>query len=218
MVYVVKMKGFKGIVFYNKRKKCGLRYDFGKTRNLLVDDGHEYILDFFAGLKSWHSPAAAGSGAVGLLTYVRQGGLGLCMFNNASEERVAGTNGIPSGSCSYPTLSTVLVSPEDSTLSNEVGSRVALTARRVDQTVEFYGKFEVPGDLPAGSRIREFGLFLQATGPTADPSFIDAEKPSAMLCRTALWGSGVCGTTGVYIDSPLIATDDIEIRWKFGEI
>jgi len=61
-------------------------------------------------------------------------------------------------------------------------------------------------------------LFLKSTGPTADPSLIETEKPSAMLCRSSLWGSGVCGVTGVYTDDPLIANDDIEIRWKFGEI
>jgi len=210
---------FKGLVTSNKIKKNGERYEHRKHPNLLVDDGKEYILDGFAGIKSWHNLGAAGSGAVGLLTFKRYGGAGTCMFNNSSSERAVGTQGIPSGQiCNYPIGSTILVSPEDSNLSNEVGSRVVLTARRVDQTVEFIGRFNVPADIPSGTEIREFGLFLKSTGPTADPSLIETEKPSAMLCRSSLWGSGVCGVTGVYTDDPLIANDDIEIRWKFGEI
>lgn len=209
---------FVGEVNSNKIRKDGTRYDFRRHPNLLVDDGKEYILDFLAGIKSWHAPTETGSGVVGLMTFERKGGIGTCMFNNSSTERAAGTQFIPIGSCDYPIASTLLVSPEDSYLSNEVGTRVTLTATRRDQTVEFVGTFQVPGNISSGTKIREFGLFLGATGPTNDPSFFDAQKPSAMLCRSTLWGSGVCGGTGVYSDDPLIANDDIEIRWKFGEL
>ena len=209
---------FKGFVTSNKVRKNGERYDWREHPNLLLDDAKEYILDFLAGIKSWHAPSETGSGAVGLMTFVRYGAVGDSMFNNASSERRDGIKGVPSGSCDYPISNTLLVSPEDSFLSNEVGTRIALTARRVDQTVEFTGRFNVPGDIPAGTPIREFGLFAKSTGPSEDPSFVENQKPSTMLCRVSLWGSGVCGVTGVYTDEPLVADDDVEIRWKVGEI
>lgn len=209
---------FVGEVSSNKIRKDGTRYDFRRHPNLLVDDGKEYILDFFAGIKSWHSPSSTGSGAVGLMTFERKGAIGTCIFNNSSTERAAGTYGIATGSCAYPIASTLLVSPEDSTLSNEVGTRVTLTATRRDQTVEFVGTFQVPGNIPSGTKVREFGLFLGSSGPTGDPSFFDAQKPYSMLCRSVLWGSGYCGVTGVYADDPITANDDIELRWKFGEL
>jgi len=215
---MVKFK-FEGEVTTCLVRKDGTRYNHRKYPNLLVDDGKEYILDFLAGIKSWHKVSATESGVIGLLTFNRWGALGISMFNNASVDRAVGRNGIPTGlQCNYPIASTVLVSPEDSTLSNQIGNRVALTASRRDQTVEFVGKFEVPGNIPSGSQIREFGLFLKSTGPTADPSLVEAQKKSSMLCRVSLWGSGVCGVEPVYTDSPLVATDDIEIRWKFGEL
>lgn len=215
---MVKFK-FEGEVTSCLVRKDGTKYNHKKYPNLLVDDGKEYILDFFAGLKSWHRPNATDSGVVGLLTFERFGGIGTSMFNNASVERAQGTNGIGTGvECSYPIGSTILVSPEDSSLSNEVGSRVSLTATRRDQTVEFVGRFEVPGNIASGTEIREFGLFLQSTGPTSDPSIIEIQKKFSMLCRTTLWGSGVCVTTPIYTDSPLVANDDVEIRWKFGEL
>ena len=207
-----------GEIDFNKIRKNGERYDFRKKSNLLVDDGKEYILDFFAGLKSWHNISATESGATKLLTFERRAGVGICMFNNASSERVDGTNGIPGSGCDYPILLTELVSPEDSVLSNEIGSRIVLTATRRDQTVEFVGKFVVPGDIPSGSEIREFGLFLGPTGPVGDPSFHDSYKHNTMLCRAVLFGTGVCVGSGVYIDDPLVANDDIEFRWKFGEL
>ena len=210
---------FKGLVTSNKVRKNGERYDYKEHPNLLLDDGKEFILDFVAGIKSWHLPGATTSGVEGLLTFTRYGAAGDSMFNNSSSERRDGIKGVPSGAaCSYPMASTILVSPEDSFLSNEVGQRIALTARRIDQTVEFTGRFNVPGDIPSGTQIREFGLFLKATGPAQDPSFVEGQKPSTILCRTSLWGSGVCGGTGVYTDSPLVANDDVEIRWKLGEI
>jgi len=213
------MFALKGMVESNKIRKDGTRYDFRKHRNLLVDDGKEYILDGFAGIKTWHKPQETySSGTIDLWAWKRFGGAGACMFSNASVERANGINGIPSGSCDYPILSTQLVSPEDSTLSKQVGTRIQLTKTRRDQTVEFVGRFEVPGNIPSGTQIREFGLFLKPTGPSADPSFLESAKPYTMLCRTVLWGSGVCGVTGVYRDEPLIANDDVEIRWKFGEI
>lgn len=210
----------KGLVEINKVRKNGERYDFRKFPNLLVDDGKEYILDFFGGIKSWHKPQSSySSGIQDLWTWKRFAEMGTCMFNNASTERRDGTYGVPSGQqCSYPISDIVLVSPEDSFLSNSVGNRIQLTVRRIDQTLEFIGKFEVPGNIPSGTLIREFGLFLKHTGPIIDPSFLEGQKPHSMLCRTSLWGSGVCGGTGVYTDNPLTATDDIEIRWKFGEL
>lgn len=211
------MIGFKGEVESWKVKKNGVKYDFRKHPNLLVDDGFEYILDFFAGKKSWHTPGAEASGVAGLLSFTRWGGAGICMFNNSSSEARSGKNGV-SGGDFYPTTTTVLVSPEDSFLSNEVGSRSAVVAKRRDQTVEFTARFNVPGDIPSGTEIREFGLFLQATGPIADPSQVESQKPYSMLCRVTLWDSGVVGGTGVYTDGPLVATDDVEILWKFGEL
>jgi hypothetical protein len=209
----------KGLVESCNINKKGIKYNYRKHPNLLVDDGKEYLLDFFAGIQSWHNPTAAGSGAVGLLTFLRWAGAGVSMFNNASRERALGQNGIPTGQiCNYPVGTTILVSPEDSFLSNATGVRTQLTATRRDQTVEFVGRFRVPGDIPSGTELREFGIFLQATGPDADPSLVENQRPYTMLCRSALWGSGVCGGTGVYIDDPLIANDDVEIRWKFGEL
>jgi len=212
------MKDIKFNLEYNKIRKNGKRYAFGKTHNLLVDDGKEYILDGLAGIKFWSNPTATESGATKLGTFTRFGGVGVCMFNNSSTERVDGINGITGSGCSYPILTTELVSPEDSTLSRETGTRAWLTATRRDQTVEFVGRFTVPGDIASGAQIREFGLFLKQTGPLGDPSFNDVFKPSTMLCRAALFGTGVCGGTGVYIDEPLIANDDIEFRWKVGEL
>lgn len=210
----------KGLVEINKVKKNGKRYDYREYPNLLVDDGKEYILDGFGGIKTWHKPQTSySSGVEDLWSWKRFAQMGICMFNNASPERAAGTNGIGSGVISnYPIVDTMLVSPEDSFLSKGVGNRIQLEVRRVDQTLEFIGKFEVPGNVPSGAQIRELGLFMKHTGPTEDPSFLESQKPSSMLCRTVLWGSGVIGGTGFYADSPLIATDDIEIRWKFGEL
>ena len=125
--------GFKGEVESWKVKKNGVRYNYRKHPNLLVDDAIEYILDFVAGRKSWHEPSATVSGVGGLFSFTRYGGAGICMFNNASIEARTGKNGI-TGADFYPLTTTVLVSPEDSFLSNEVGSRVQVTAKRRDQT------------------------------------------------------------------------------------
>lgn len=216
----------KGLVESNNINKKGIRYNYRKHPNLLVDDGKEYILDFFGGIKSWHNPTETGAIATGLLTFQRWGAAGESMFSNASRERAIGQNGIPTGIvCNYPVGQTVLVNPEDSFLSNEVGLRRQLTVTRRDQTLEFICRFRVPGDIPSGTELREFGLFLKSTGPLADPTLVDSQKPFTMLCRSALWGSGVCGLTGninygqsIYTDNPLVANDDVEIRWKFGEL
>lgn len=217
----MKLFGLEGSVEIRKGNKLiSKKKIWGEFPNLLVDDGKEYILDFFGGRKTWHNPkdpGAYGTGNVGLWTQPRYGAAGTCMFNNSSVERVAGTFGVPSGSCAYPITDTILVSPEDSTLSNEVGSRIQLTVDRRDQTLEFTGRFNVPGNLPTGVNIREFGLFLGSSGPDHDPSYHEGSKPSTMLCRVSIYGSGFCGVTGVYVDDPLIPDEDIEIRWKFGE-
>jgi len=213
------MLKLKGLVEVNTIHKDGRRENIGHYPNLLVDDGKEYILDFFGGLKSWHNPSATASGTAGLMTFKRYGALGDSMFHNSSVQRAQGLKGIPTGAQEdYPIVDTQLVSPEDSFLSSEIGNRVQLTVTRRDQTLEFVGRFLVPGDIPSGTQVREFGLFLRSTGPVNDPSFSDLSKPNTMLCRTVLWGSGVVGGTGVYTDNPLTALDDIEIRWKFGEL
>jgi len=213
--------GLEGSVEFWKVKKDGTKVLWGERSNLLVDDGKEYILDFFGGRKTWHDPkdpGAYGTGNVGLWNWTRYAAAGKCIFNNSSQERANGQNAIPSGSCAYPISETLLVSPEDSTLSREVGNRIVLSVDRRDQTLEFTGRFNVPGDLPTGVKIREWGLFLGSSGPAHDPSYHEASKSSSMLCRVSVYGSGVCSGTGVYIDEPLVADEDIEIRWKFGEL
>lgn len=215
-------KKIKGEVQYNFVKKDGTKYGFGKFPNMRVDDGTEYLLDFFAGIATWHNyssnRATYGTGQTELWDKRRWVGLGTCMFNNSSEERVSGLQGIPSGNTSYTIADTDLVSVEDSTLSNEVGSRVQATPDRTDQTAELYALFDVPGDIPSGTEIREFGLFLSDSGPNHDPSNHDQCKPKAMLCRSVRYGTGMIGGTGYYTDDPLIANDDIQIRWKVGEV
>lgn len=219
---MTKFKDIKGKVFVNQITKDGIQYDFKEYPNMRVDDGTEYLLDFFCGRKSWHDPkdrSEYGTGQVGLWTTERWVGAGTCMFNNASAERVDGQDGIPDGSgLNYPIATTELVSVEDSFLSREVGSRVQATPTRVDQTVELYAEFSVPGDIPSGTEIREYGLFLSSSGPSGDPSALDARKPNAMLCRTVRHDTGIEGGTGYYTDDPLIATDTIQIRWKVGEV
>lgn len=206
--------------------------------NLYVDDGKELTLDFLWGLKSWWNPLDQGaytSDNIGWNT-TRWVGFGACMFNNSSAERASGMNAIPSGSnCDYPVASTWLVEPEDSFLSREfVGStRVALSCTRRDQTVEMSAIIDVPGDIPMGSYIREFGCFLSQTGPAHDPSYHDLSKPKAMICRASLFDTGwyclsggVCtpcasGTVGAilcYENDSYYATGQIQFRWVFGEL
>ncbi len=201
--------------------------------NLFVDDGIELTEDFLFGLKSWWNPKDQG-GYVGgdsgwdTVRYVQAG---VCMFNNASPERATGSNGIPPGSeWDYPVDDTWLVSPEDSFISRTTGLRVVLNATRRDQTVEFTVSFNVPGDVPSGTPIRELGIFLTGIGPTKDPSNSDSQKSRSMICRSSISDSGYynqAGATGLqgtpgfklcYIDKPLTVTNDIEIQWEFGEI
>jgi len=201
--------------------------------NLFVDDGIELTLDFLFGRKSWWNPKdqseyEGGDSGWNTVRYVQAG---VCMFNNASPERATGGNGIPPGSeWDYPLDDTWLVSPEDSFISRATGSRVVLNAKRRDQTVEFSVSFNVPGDVPSGTDIRELGIFLSGQGPTKDPSNSKAQKPQSMICRSTYQNSGyynISGQTGqqgqagfklCYKDGPLNVTNDIEIQWEFGEL
>jgi len=201
--------------------------------NLFVDDGIELTEDFLFGLKSWWNPKDQGEyegGDSGWNT-VRYVQPGVCMFNNASPERATGGNGIPAGSeWDYQVDDTWLVSPEDSFISRPTGSRVVLNAERRDQTVEFGVKFNVPGDIPVGTPIRELGIFLSSSGPTKDPSNSTAQKSKSMVCRTSISNTGYyneAGATGnkgdpgfklCYTDKPEIVYNDIELQWEFGEL
>ena len=201
--------------------------------NLFVDDGIELTEDFLFGLKSWWNPKDQGEyvgGDSGWDT-VRYVQAGVCMFNNASPERATGGNGIPAGSeWDYPVDDTWLVSPEDSFLSRPTGSRVVLNATRRDQTVEFNVSFNVPGDIPSGTDVRELAIFLGSTGPTKDPSNSEGQKSKSIICRTSISNTGYyneAGATGnkgdpgfelCYTDQPENVTNDIEFQWEFGEL
>jgi len=204
--------------------------------NLFVDDGKELTLDFLFGIMSWWNPKDQneyGGGDSGWNT-VRWAGLGECMFTNDSPERASGIKGIPSGySCNYPVADVYLVSPEDSNLSNPVGSRVTINATRRDQTVEFTAQWEAPEDIATGTQIRELAMFLASVGPTYDPSLIDASKPQSIIARSVLYATGYW-CTGVgdppcylctgseaklcYEDDPFTIISDIELQWTFGEL
>ena len=201
--------------------------------NLFLDDGIELTEDFLFGLKSWWNPKDQGeySGGDSGWNTVRYVQAGVCLFNNASSERATGTNGIPSGNeWDYPVDDTWLVSPEDSFLSRSTGSRVVLNAKRRDQTVEFSVSFNVPGDIPSGTDVREVAIFLASSGPTKDPSNSEAQKPKSAICRSTIQDSGYYNSAGAtgnkgdpgfklcYTDQPLNVTNDIEIQWEFGEL
>jgi len=201
--------------------------------NLFVDDGIELTEDMLFGLKSWWNPKDQGDyegGDSGWNT-VRYVQPGICMFNNASAERATGGNGIIAGSeYNYPVDDTWLVSPEDSFMSRPTGYRVVLNAKRRDQTVEFTVAFNVPGDIPSGTPLRELGIFLGSTGPTKDPSNSEAQKSKSIICRSVYANTGyynAAGATGnkgdpgfklCYTDEPLNVITDIEIQWDFGEL
>jgi len=201
--------------------------------NLFLDDGIELTEDFLFGLKSWWNPKDQGNyvgGDSGWDT-VRYVQAGISMFNNASPERATGIDGIVVGTeYDYPVDDTWLVSPEDSFCSRPIGSRVALNAKRRDQTVEFTVSFNVPGDIPADTDVRELAIFLASSGPTKDPSNSDDSKSKTILCRSIYANTGYyneAGQTGqqgqsgfklCYTDSPLNVTTDIEIQWEFGEL
>ena len=105
-----------------------------------------------------------------------------------------------------------------------------MNAKRRDQTVEFSVSFNVPGDIPSGTDIRELGIFLGITGPTKDPSNSESQKSKSILCRSTIQNSGyynAAGATGnkgdpgfklCYVDEPLHVTNDIEVQWDFGEL
>jgi len=203
-----------------------------ESKNLWVDDSKELTLDFLWGLVSWWNPKDQGDyvgGDSGWDT-IRYLGLGECMFANASFERASGINGIPSGDeYNYPVAETYLVSPEDSFLSKEVGTRSAINVTRRDQTVEITTIIQVPGNIDIGESIREFSHFLKSAGPSNDPSLHDASKLYTMLCRSALFGTGYYDENGpveqgdpgaklCYYDDPYITQDDIQLIWIFGEL
>ncbi len=227
---------FKGFLEIYEKDEHGEFTVLVKTQeNLFVDDGKELTLDFLWGIASWWNYMDTGSytsSNIGWNT-TRYMGFGTCMFSNASQERVSGMTGIPSGEeCSYPVAETLLVSPLDSFLSNEIGQRVACQITRADQTVEIMAQADVPGDIPVGTALREFGMFLKASGPATDPSYSNANKDRAMICRSTRKGTGYygigpggcasvgSGSTGAvlcYYDDPYVVNADIQIRWKFGE-
>ena len=201
--------------------------------NLFVDDGIELTNDFLFGLKSWWNPKDQGDYTGGdsgwnTIRYVQPG---VCMFNNASVERAEGKNGITPGTeYNYPVDDTWLVSPEDSFISRATGQRVVLNAKRRDQTVEFSIKFNVPGDIPSGTPVRELAVFMASSGPTKDPSNSEPQKSKSIICRSVYANTGYYnagGATGnkgdpgfklCYTDEPLNVTTDIEIQWDFGEL
>ena len=225
----------KGRVRIRQKQKNG---KFGKwtkwNNNLFLDDGKELTLDFLFGRNSWWNPKTEPSDYVGgdsgwnTNRYV---GVGICMFNNKSLERASGFEGIPSGSeYDYKISDHLLVNPEDSYLSNPVGSRILLDAIRRDQVIEFTAHFDAPGDIPTGTQIRELGIFLSSSGPTHDPSYHNGSKPNTILCRSVVYGTGfynASGATGAagnpgfvacYKDDPFVVVDDIELQWEFGDL
>ena len=227
----------KGIIeIYTSEEEYELGNFTRETVNLWVDDGKELTIDFLMGLVSWWNPkdqVEYEGGDSGWDT-PRKIGFGTCMFNNSSFARASGMEGIASGNeCQYPVEDTYLVSPEDSFLSNEVGTRVTPIITRRDQTAEIKATINAPGDVPVGTDIREFGFFLKSTGPNKDPSLDENSKPYAMMMRAALYGtgyytnvggscvecdSGDIGAVFCYNDEPYTIEGDRTIRWKFGEL
>lgn len=236
---IIEKKGldFKGeIEIYESEEDYQLGNYVRKVRNLYLDDGKELTLDFLFGLKSWWNPMDAEDYTTSNIGWdtSRYMGFGTCMFSNSSFARASGMVGIGSGTeLQFQVGDTWLVEPEDSYLSNEVGSRVLITSTRRDQTVEMRVNLQVPGDLPVGTSLREFLVTLQSTGPTRDPSLVDAQKPFSAICRSAIAGTGwyrdvggvstTCGSTDpgatlCYFDEPYVVNADIILRWKFGEM
>lgn len=212
----------KGIVEIVQKNTFGIVIDEYEGPNMVTDDMLEYVLDFALGLHTWHDYKDEGEyteNDTGLWSTKRYCGAGLCMFNNSSSERGNGQNGISGGCCDYPMATTYLVVPEDSFLSNEVGSRVQINKTRRDQTVELIVEFQIPGDIATGLELREFGIFLGPTGPAHDPSYDDSSKPNTILCRMVRFGSGMCGEVPVYTDNPFVTEPGtIQFRWKVGEL
>ena len=237
-IEIVERKGleFKGeIEIYESEEDFKLGNYVRKVKNLYLDDGKELTLDFLFGLVSWWNPLDQEdytSSNIGWNT-TRYMGFGSCMFSNSSFARASGTLGIASGTeNSYVVEDTWLVEPEDSYLSNEIGSRILIQATRRDQTIEMKVNIQVPGDLPVGTSLREFLISLKNTGPSRDPSLVDAQKPFSAICRSSIAGSGYyrvvdgvsiaaeAGEVGAelcYFDDPYVVNTDIILRWKFGE-
>lgn len=225
--------GLKGKVrLYEKDENGEFTKFIRESPNLYVDDGKELTLDFLWGLMSWWNPMEAHlytSSNIGW-DVDRYMGFGECMFNNASIERATSIDGVPTGNeLDYPVESTFLISPEDSFLSREVGNRVLVSATRRDQTVEIAITVSVPSDLPAGTELREFAMFLKSSGPTHDPSLVETQKPYSMVCRSAIYGTGFynslgpcdqgdSGATLCYYDDYYDVQEDIQLRWLFGEL
>jgi len=201
-----------------------------ESHNLWVDDGKELVLDFLWGLKSWWNPKTQYTGGDSGWNTTRYVGFGDCMFSNKSFERASGIKGIENGEeYNYKVEDTYLVSPEDSFLSSEVGNRNTATITRRDQVVEIETIIGVPNNVPASTEIREFGLFLGSTGPSKDPSLDESSKPYAMICRSALFGTGYYNESGpceaddsgaklCYYDDPYVVTEDVQLVWEFGEL
>lgn len=221
--------GFGGILEQYERDENGeFTVLVKRSKNLFVDDGKEAALDALFGYTGGRSKADWWN------TENRYIGYGICCFDNESFERASGMNAIPSGSeCDYPVETTMLVSPEDSFLSREIGQRTGVTPTRRDQTVELSAVINVPGDIPVGTQVREFGIFAATRGPFNDPSNFDSQKPRVMICRTTQVGTGYFCSSGAscvpcasgasgamlcYTDDPWIATGDRKLYWKFGEI
>ncbi len=225
---------FKGRQKRRIKDKDGI---FGKWSdwypNLFVDDGIEAALDFLFGLKSWWNPKDQGDYAGGDSGWdtQRKSMAGTCMFNNASAERATGIDGIvPTEEYNYPVADTLLVSNEDSFLSRPIGSSVVPIIKRRDQTVEFTISFDIPGDIPSGTPVREIAIFFSGDGPVKDPSNSDDNKSKTMIARSVYANTGyynAAGATGsqgdagfrlCYTDDPLNITNDIEIQYEFGEL
>lgn len=221
----IERKIIKGRITILEKNEDGEYKEEKQFHNLMVDDGLELILDFLVGRKSWWNPKAKEeySGGDSGWDTTRYMAAGECMFNNSSEERADGQNGIPTGTESdYPVSDYLLVSPEDSTLSREVGTRTVAEFGRNDQKAEVTAEFESPGDIPTGTKIREYGLFLGSSGPEHDPSVHDDSKPEAMFARGVRYGTGEYGTGGsstwnCYEDDAYTVTADFKVQWEIGE-
>lgn len=229
--------GFKGKVeIYESEEDYELGNYVKDSKNLYVDDGKELTLDFLFGLMSWWNPQDQGDydGTNGQWDTSRYMGFGTCMFSNSSFARASGLEGIGTGeNCQFPVDETWLVEPEDSFLSKEVGNRVLIQGTRRDQTVELKVNVQVPGDVPVGTKLREFALFLKSTGPSHDPSLVDGDKPYSMISRVALYDTGWYRTVGgvctpcsesdpgaqlCYEDDYYEVDGDLILRYKFGEL
>ena len=216
----------KGKVRYRQKEEDG---EMGEWTpwfpNLFVDDGKEAMLDWLFGKLNWLDPTGDGQ----LFTEERYVQAGESLFNNKDFGRLTGQKGIPDGEeWNYKTEDWLLVSPEDSFLSSPVGDPILIDCERRDQVMEFSARFDVPGDLPTGTEIRELAVFFGEGGPAHDPSYHDDSKPNAMICRSTVYDTDYfneSGETGTgdgfeqcYVDEPFVVLTDIEFQWNFGEL